>query len=75
MQLEFTGQPADALPVKDFLVPQLNAARERDVQATFTLTFNPGLSLAGDAAEKLAERLAKFASGAAYVTAIAEATP
>lgn len=74
MQLEFTGTPADALPVKDFLVPQLNAARERDVQATFILTFSPGLPLAGDAAEKLGERLAKFASGAAYVSATAEAT-
>jgi hypothetical protein len=75
MQLEFTGAPSDAMPVKDFLVPQLNAARERDVQATFILTFNPGLPLAGDAAEKLGERLAKFASGAAYVSATAEAVP
>ena len=74
MQIEFTGMPGDAMPVKDFLVPQLNAARERDVQATFILTFSPGLPLAGDAAEKLGERLAKFASGAAYVSATAEAT-
>jgi hypothetical protein len=74
MQLEFIGAPGDALPVKDFLVPQLNAARERDVQATFILTFNPGLPLAGDAADKLTERLAKFASGAAYVSATAEAS-
>lgn len=72
MQLEFKGTPSDAMPVKDFLVPQLNAARERDVQATFILTFNPGLPLEGDAPEKLAERLAKFASGAAYVSATAE---
>jgi hypothetical protein len=75
MQLEFTGGPLDAMPVKDFLVPQLNAARERDIQAVFVLTFNPGLPLAGDAAEKLGERLAKFASGAAYVTATAQAVP
>ena len=75
MQLEFKGAPNDALPVKDFLVPQLNAARERDVQATFILTFNPGMPLAGDAAEKLGERLAKFVSGAAYVSATAEAVP
>jgi hypothetical protein len=75
MSLEFKGTPGDAMPVKDFLVPQLNAARERDVQATFILTFSPGLPLTGDAAEKLGERLAKFASGAAYVTATAEATP
>jgi len=74
MQLEFKGSPGDALPVKDFLVPQLNAARERDVQAAFILTFTPGLTLAGDAAEKLTERLAKFASGAAYVSATAEAS-
>jgi hypothetical protein len=73
MQLEFTGAPGDAMPVKDFLVPQLNAARERDVQATFVLTFNPGLLLASDASERLGERLAKFASGAAYVSATAEA--
>lgn len=74
MQLEFTGTLGDAMPVKDFLVPQLNAARERDVQATFILTFSPGLPLACDAADKLGERLAKFASGAAYVSATAEAT-
>jgi hypothetical protein len=74
MQLEFKGIPADALPVKDFLVPQLNAARERDVQGTFILTFDPGMPLAGDAAEKLTERLARFASGAAYVSATAEAS-
>jgi hypothetical protein len=73
MHLEFTGLPSDAMPVKDFLVPQLNAARERDVQATFILSFDPGLTLAGDSAEKVAERLAKFASGAAYVSATAEA--
>lgn len=75
MQLEFKGTPGDAMPVRDFLVPQLNAARDRNVQATFVLTFNPGLPLAGDAAEKLGERLVKFASGAAYVSATAEATP
>ena len=61
------------MPVKDFLVPQLNAARERDVQATFILNFDRGLTLAGDSAEKFSERLAKFASGAAYVSATAEA--
>jgi len=74
MQLEFTGSPGDALPVKDFLGPQLNAARDRTVEATFILTFDPGLPLADEAPEKLAERLTKFASGAAYVTATAEAT-
>jgi len=74
MQLEFKGSPNDAMPVKDFLVPQLNAARERNVEAIFEFTFSPALPLSGDAADKLTERLAKFASGAAHVTATAEAT-
>jgi hypothetical protein len=72
MQLEFTGLAGDAMPIRDFLVPQLNAARERDVQATFILSFEPGLTLAGDLAEKFFERLVKFASGAAYASAKAE---
>ena len=76
MELTFRGSPDDALPVKDFLVPQLNAAaaakKERNVDATFELIFDPLLSLAGDAPEKLAERLGKFASGAAYVAATAQ---
>ncbi len=74
MQLEFMGSPSDAMPVKDFLGPQLNAARDRTVEATFILTFDPGLLLSADAPEKLSERLTKFASGAAYVTASAEAS-
>ena len=76
MELTFRGSPEDALPVKDFLVPQLNAAaaakKERNVDATFELIFDPLLALAGDAPEKLAERLGKFASGAAYVAATAQ---
>lgn len=74
LEISFKGSPNDAMPVKDFLGPQLNAARDRDVSATFIFTFDPGLALTGDAPEKLAERLTKFASGAAYVTATAEAT-
>jgi hypothetical protein len=46
---------------KEFLAPQLNAARERDVQATYVLTFNPGLPLAGDAAATLQLIETKFA--------------
>jgi hypothetical protein len=76
MELVFHGSPEDALPVKDFLVPQLNAAaaaqKERDVSATFELVFETGLSLSADAPEKLGERLGKFASGAAYVAATAQ---
>ena len=42
-------------------------------QAGFVLTFADGLSMKGDAAENLTERLARFASGAAYVSATAKA--
>ena len=37
MRLEFTGVPGDAMPVKDFLVPQLNAAREREVDRALAI--------------------------------------
>ena len=62
----------DAQPVKEFLQPQVRDAAAANLQAGFELTFGDGLSMQGDAAEKLTERLAKFASGAAYVSATAE---
>ena len=72
LQMEFTGSIADAQPVKEFLDAQLRAAASRSVEVGFELSFDDGLIMAGDAAEKLTERLSKFASGAAYVTATAE---
>ena len=72
-QLEFRGPVSDAQPVREFLEPQLRDAAARTVQAGFTLTFAEGLPLAGDAAEKLTGRLVRFASGAAHVSAAAEA--
>ena len=71
-QLEFRGPVPDAQPVKEFLEPQLRYASSKDIEAGFQLTFTEGLSMQGDAAEKLTERLARFASGAAYVSATAE---
>lgn len=59
--------------MKDFLDPQLRAAKEKDLTVTFALTFNEGLSLADDAPEKLTERLTRFGTGAAYVAATLEA--
>ncbi len=72
-ELEFRGSVADAQPVREFLEPQLRDARSRTIEAGFGLTFEDGLSMQGDAAEKLTERLVRFASGAAYVSATAEA--
>ena len=72
-QFEFAGPVPDAQPVREFLEPQLRDAAETDLEGAFDLEFANGLSLQGDAPEKMTERLARFASGAAYVTATAEA--
>ena len=74
-RLEFSGPVPDAQPVREFLEPQLRDAAARAVEAGFTLTFTEGLPLEGDAAEKLTARLCRFASGAAHVSASAEARP
>jgi hypothetical protein len=72
---KFEGPVEDALPVKDFLGPQYRAAVDRGLVATFHLSFASGLSLEGDAADKITERLTQQSMGAAYVTASAEAQP
>ena len=72
-ELEFRGPVPDAQPVREFLQPQLRDASSKSLETGFQLTFAQGLSMQGEAAEKLSERLARFASGAAYVSATAEA--
>ncbi len=72
-ELEFRGPVADAQPVREFLEPQLRDASSANLEAGFELTFESGLPMAGDAAEKLTGRLSRFASGAAYVAAEARA--
>jgi hypothetical protein len=71
----FEGPVEDALPVKDFLGPQYRAAVDPGLVATFNLSFANGLSLDGDGADKLTERLTQQSMGTAYVTASAEAQP
>ena len=72
-ELEFRGPVPDAQLVKEFLEPQLRDASSSNLQAGFELTFTDGLAMRGDAAETFTERLIQFASGAAYVSATAEA--
>ena len=72
-ELAFRGPVEDAQPVREFVEPQLRDASARTLQAGFELVFAEGLAMQGDAAEKLTERLSRFASGAAYVSATAEA--
>ncbi len=71
-EFRFEGLVEDAKPVKEFLDAQFRAASEQDLKTSYSMTFEQGLELAGEAAEKLTEKLVKFASGAAYVTAVAE---
>ncbi len=73
--LRFQGVPSDGGPVREFLQAQFNAASEKDLTARFSLRFPHGLSLEGDEPAKLVERLARFATGAALVEAVAEAAP
>jgi hypothetical protein len=73
VEVAYKGTPQDAQPLKDFLDPQLRAANEKNLQARFEMGFTDGLPLAGEAPEKLAEQLTRFATGAAYVEATAEA--
>jgi hypothetical protein len=44
------------------------------LNVTHLLVFADGLPVAGDAPEKLAEKLTRFATGAAFVEASAEAS-
>jgi hypothetical protein len=74
MNFTFTGPASEAGPVKEFLEPQLRAAKEKNLNAKFELRFDGGLLVTSDAPEKLAERLTRYATGSAYVTATAQAT-
>lgn len=72
IQIVFQGSIAEALPLKDYLDPQLRAAKDKELQCTCEIVFEPLLSLAGDAPQKLIERIARLASGAAEVVIVAE---
>jgi hypothetical protein len=72
LELRFSGPATDAQALKDFLEPQLRAAADKKLEATFELEFDGGLTMTGDAPERLADRLTRYAAGSAYVTATAE---
>ncbi len=72
-ELEFKGPVADAEPVREFLLPQIRAAPIANLEVRFTLVFKEGFPLGGDEQKKLTERLSRFASGQARVTATATA--
>jgi len=68
LEIDFSGGCEDAQPLKDFLEPQLRAAKDKTLDLGFTIAFaDAGLSLSGEAPAKLGERLTRFGAGAAYV--------
>lgn len=72
-EVKFEGTIGDAQPLKEFLDRELQAAKDRNMTATFHLAFNDGgLPLAGDEPERMTERLCRFGAGAAFVAATAE---
>jgi hypothetical protein len=71
----FEGVPQDALPLRDFLDPQLKLAAEKDVTFVLSLGYKDGLPTSGEAPTKLVEQLTRFVTGAAYVEATAEPKP
>jgi hypothetical protein len=72
VEIGFEGVPHDALPLKDFLDPQLKLAAEKDLTVVFSLSYKEGLPTSGEGPTKLVEQLTRFATGAAYVEATAE---
>lgn len=65
----FSGAATDAQPLREFLEPQLRAATDNAVTADFELRVDNGLSMAGDAAQRLTDRLGRYVAGSAQVTA------
>jgi hypothetical protein len=72
LELDFKGALDDAEVLKEFLEAQFRAASETDLRIQYVFGFPTGLDLSTDTPEKITERLARYASGTAYVTAEAE---
>lgn len=69
ISVNFQGSLNEALPLKDYLEPQLRAATEKNLSCTYELAFDPPFALAGDQPQKLIERLARIVSTSAEVMA------
>ena len=69
ISVNFQGSVNEALPLKDYLEPQLRAATDKNLSCAYELAFDPPFALAGDQPQKLIERLARIVSTPAEVTA------
>lgn len=71
--IEFAGPLTEAQLVREFLQPQLTAAKDKNPRMLkVELRFNDGLDLSGDAPERLRDQLTRVGNGAAFVSAEAE---
>ena len=69
LELRFAGPISEVRPITEFLNPQFRAASDTNAEVSLTLSFPEGLTLDGKEPEKLTERLSRFVSGSAHVTA------
>jgi len=69
LEVNFRGSVEDARPVREFLEQQLRVAASTRLETRLELTFADGLPMTDDAADKLADKLGRFSSGAAHVSA------
>ncbi|MCZ8164568.1 DUF499 domain-containing protein [Silanimonas sp.] len=73
LTIDFTGPLTEAQLVREFLQPQLTAAKDKNPRMLgVELRFNDGLDLSGDAPERLRDQLTRVGNGAAFVSAEAE---
>jgi hypothetical protein len=72
LNINFTGGIAETGNLRSFLEATLKQPSQKNFDATYTLSFAAGLSLAGGDPEQLAKNLTKFGGTEAYVEAHAE---
>jgi hypothetical protein len=72
ISISIEGTVGDAKQTRDYVEPQLRAAKERNMTAQIAMDFTDGLALEGEEPEKIIERLTKFGAAAAFVEVTAE---
>lgn len=73
LSLEFSGPIAEAQLVREFLQPQIAAAKDKNASnLLLKLHFSSGFDLSGDAPERLREQLTRVGNAAVFVSAEAE---
>jgi hypothetical protein len=73
LSVAFDGPLTEAQLVREFLQPQLTAAKDKNVSALrVELRFTDGLDLSGDAPERLRDQLTRVGNAAVFVSAEAE---